>query len=225
MLKTSITLLALVAATAANAEAYTEHYNYKGNGADGWVSSWTECGETYASVGMYEQKQLGPNSWGGQYGWLGFGRYDWCTGDYSWGWADLSGADFTSNGARGASVTASGTGYVEEFIGCEEVTETYCWTDESGTEYCETYTWWNCQWDYLPVPYSVDLEWAPTDTYRGISNSQYKGESYVSRSRTVGTTGYGAVTGNVTFDGFSLDGGGWGNCWNATSGSSWITHF
>lgn len=230
----SISLFTLLAAATANAAAYTEQYNFKGNGANAWLYAQDgDCGYAYSDVSVGTQKQLGPNSWGGQWGYMSFGQGNWCTGDWSYGWADLSTATFSSNGARGARVQFEGTGYTEEFIGCElvdgpEECWNNCWTDENGDEICEEYCWdgdwWNCTWDYTSVPVSIDLTWSPTDTSRGVHSEQYKGSNYVSRYRTVGSTGYGPVTGTASFDGFEF-GDSYGSCYAATSGSAWIYHF
>jgi hypothetical protein len=234
MMKLSMAALVMLSATVAQA-AYTEQYNFKGDGADASFWTETECGYSGLNLGVVDQRQTGPNAWGGQWGSASFYTYDWCTGDYSYGWADLSGATFNGNGARGATLSFEGTGTTEEFLGCEWVDyETpscwsNCWLDENGNEVCEEICdtgYWNCQWDYVSVPVSLDLTWSPTDVSRGVNVNQTKGDGYVQRWRSVGSTGWGPVSGSASFDGHTFDSAyGYGSCWVSTSGQSYTYHF
>lgn len=230
----SISMIALLAATTAHAAATTEQWNFKGNGADAWFGSYDECSSTSAGLWVTQQRQLGPNAWGGQYGYVYVDHYDWCNNNSSGAYIDLATATLTSGGARGARVVASGTTTVAELLGCTlvdgpEECWSECWIDENGVEQCQEYCWdgdyWSCEYQYVDVPYNIDLTWAPTDSYRGVSTQQGKGDGWVSRTRITGSTGYGPVSGVLSFDGYEFTEGSWGSCWNATSGTSWIYHY
>lgn len=217
-------LATATASVAAQAAATTERYQTKGDGADAYFQSFDECSYSYSSVYMSSQRT---NANGTQYvssgGWLNFSSYNYCTGESTYGWADLTGMTFSGQGWRGAQLTGTASGFVEQFLGCEEVP-----FPGEGEGEGESGGYWQCFWDYVEVPVAIDLTWtAGESSYRGMYSGMSKSPDSVSRYRSNGTYAYGTVTGTLTVDGQSLSGGDYsgGTAWSSTSGSMYITHF
>jgi hypothetical protein len=222
---TAFLLMALVAGPASAAETF--QYNVRGDGAEGGASTYSECGGADAWLSMSEQAQRGPDAWQGQWGSVSFSIFNWCTGEQRYGWADLSSSTFVGNGPKGSTLQANVTGFSEQFLGCEWVeheTPVCVEEPESGESWCED-GFWDCRWNTVEIPVVLDLAWQPTDISRGVSTQQYIGKDFISRWRSVGQQGYGALVGTFRVGDVDLleAGSSWGTSWTATSGSVWVT--
>jgi len=234
----------LIAASAAANPPDRYHYTYRGNGADASFDFSQECGGTYASVWVNENVSLsGGNRTSSQGGSFYFSSYDWCAGENTYGWGDLSGADFDGNGARGASLSYTGEGVIEQFLGCEQILcpcrdeyeQGWCEYEDEGNYYGCYCDWESgqcfrdeCNWQYTSVPVEIDLTWTPNgDVYRGMSNSSSRYKDYFYRSRYVGTSASATVQGSFMVgetDMCTEATGSWGSTWSSTNGDMVISH-
>lgn len=183
----AVTLLAL-GSEAQAAQKYS--YRTKGNAATFSTSSSTDCGYEYLNVYVFEERTSGNQTTYDSVT-VDFVRYDFCTGQYAYGYGVLDGAAFDVQKLQRASVDGSGS---FELVTCD-------YSEGGGDDagFVDPCT-------YSSVPLSVNLDWTGTgETYkdRYVQVSSTPSARY--RYTQSGQSREAAVTGSVTIDGTPAD--------------------
>jgi hypothetical protein len=184
-------------------------YRTKGNGATASASQSMECGNKYLSISASEStiKQGGIKA-AQKTVWIYYSASDICTGAETYGYAEVTPGNFTSDGRGSASA-----------IAIVDLQATVCTVVESGG--CSSS--YECT-DGTSIPVTVTVDWVRSgEKYTGKSTNNFKSGAYISRSKSTGTYFETTVTfGEVTFDGEAftpdLDFGVYGQTYKTTDG-------
>ena len=181
------TLLAL-GSEAQAAQKYS--YRTKGNTATYSASSSTDCGYESLSVYVFEERTSGSQVSYDAVN-VDYARYDFCTGEYTYGYGTFSGADFDVKKLQSASVDGTGS---FELVSCD-YSEGGGDTDGGFIDPCV----------YSTSAISLNLDWVGTgetykDRYVQVSSTPSARYKYTQN----GQSREAAVTGSISIDGTPL---------------------